>query len=78
MNSQAGNALRPGRWLIYAILFGFALFALLPLIVIVLNSFRTAVEIGRSSLIGWPAGLVWRNWSEARASSPTWSTRSCW
>src|SRR5690349_11064750 len=60
-----GKALRPGRWLIYAILFGFALFTLLPLIVIVLNSFRTAVEIGRSSLIGWPAGLAWRNWSEA-------------
>ena len=59
------KALRPGRWLIYAILFGFALFTLLPLIVIVLNSFRTAVEIGRSSLIGWPAGLAWRNWSEA-------------
>jgi glucose/mannose transport system permease protein len=59
------RALRPGRWLIYAILFGFAAFTLLPLIVIVLNSFRTAVEIGNSSLIGWPAGLAWRNWSEA-------------
>src|SRR5580698_10339162 len=59
------KALRPGRWLIYAILFGFAAFTLLPLIVIVLNSFRTAVEIGNSSLIGWPAGLAWRNWSEA-------------
>ena len=48
MSSPAGIALRPGRWLIYAILFGFALFTLLPLVVIVLNSFRTAVEIGRS------------------------------
>jgi len=26
MNSQTGSALRPGRWLIYAILIGFALF----------------------------------------------------
>ncbi len=59
------KALRPGRWLIYAILLAFAGFTLLPLVVIILNSFRTAVEISSTSLIGWPTGLAWRNWSEA-------------
>jgi glucose/mannose transport system permease protein len=59
------SALRPGRWLLYAVLIGFAVFSLLPLVVVVLNSFRTAVEIGRSSVIGWPEGLTWQNFTEA-------------
>jgi glucose/mannose transport system permease protein len=60
-----GNVIRPGRWLLYAVLIGFAVFSLLPLVVVVLNSFRTAVEIGRSSVIGWPESLTWQNFTEA-------------
>ena len=65
MGKLAGDTLRPGRWLLYAVLIGFAGFTVLPLLVIVLNSFRTAVEIARSSVIGWPDGLAWRNWTQA-------------
>ena len=36
------DALRPGRWLIYAILCWLRAVLLLPLVVVVLNSFRTA------------------------------------
>ena len=63
------DALRPfprlGRWLLYAVLAAFAVFFLLPLVVVVLNSFRTAQEIGRSSVIGWPQGLAWQNYVQA-------------
>jgi len=57
--------LRPGRWLIYGALAAFAVFFLVPLAVVVLNSTRTALEIGRGSLIGWPQGFVWQNYVEA-------------
>jgi glucose/mannose transport system permease protein len=57
--------LRPGRWLIYAVLVAFALFFLAPLAVVILNSFRTAQEIGRGSVIGWPLGLAWQNYVDA-------------
>ena len=64
--APASRALvRPGRWLLYAVLAAFAVFFLLPLVVIVLNSFRTAQEIGRGSVIGWPVGVAWQNWLQA-------------
>ena len=59
------DALRPGRWVLYAVLAAFAVFFLLPLVVVVLNSFRTAQEIARGSVIGWPMGLQWQNWVQA-------------
>ncbi|HZP99634.1 MAG TPA: carbohydrate ABC transporter permease [Reyranella sp.] len=59
------STLRASRWLIYAVLIGTALFMLMPLLVVVLNSFRTAVEIGRSSVIGWPTGFAWENYISA-------------
>jgi len=65
MNKTGVDALRPGRWLLYAVLASFALFFLLPLVVVVLNSLRTAVEIGTTSVIGWPAGLAWQNYADA-------------
>ena len=61
------SPLRWGRWLIYAVLLATAAFMTLPLLVVVLNSFRTAVEIGRSSVIGWPKGLAWENYTSAWA-----------
>ncbi len=75
--------MRPGRWLLYAVLAAFAVFFLLPLVVVILNSFRTAQEIARTLVIGWPLGLAWQNYgarpgaataspSAAKASSPTW------
>jgi len=59
------DAMRPGRWLLYAVLAAFAAFFLLPLVVVILNSFRTAQEIARTSVIGWPLGLAWQNYGEA-------------
>jgi len=43
-----GDTLRPGRWLLYVVLAAFAVFFLLPLVVVILNSFRTAQEIART------------------------------
>jgi glucose/mannose transport system permease protein len=60
--------LRPARWLIYAALTASALFFLAPLVVVLLNSVRTAQEIGVSSLIGWPSVLAWDNYVQAWSS----------
>jgi glucose/mannose transport system permease protein len=54
-----------GRWMVYALLVVFALFFLTPLVVVVLNSLRTAEEIGRGSVIGWPAVFAWQNYLQA-------------
>jgi glucose/mannose transport system permease protein len=53
------------RWLIYALLGIFVVFFLAPLVVVVLNSVRTAEEIGRASVIGWPAVFAWDNYAQA-------------
>ncbi|HEY4893559.1 MAG TPA: hypothetical protein VII10_17735, partial [Reyranella sp.] len=71
MNHHSGAAhfmLRPTRWLIYAALTASALFFLAPLAVVLLNSVRTAQEIGRGSLIGWPSVLAWDNYVQAWSS----------
>ena len=60
--------LRPTRWLIYAALTASALFFLAPLAVVLLNSVRTAQEIGRGSLIGWPSVLAWDHYVQAWSS----------
>ena len=60
--------LRPARWLIYAALTASALFFLAPLVVVLLNSVRTAQEIGVGSLIGWPSVLAWDNYVQAWSS----------
>jgi glucose/mannose transport system permease protein len=60
--------LRPARWLIYAALTASALFFLAPLVVVLLNSVRTAQEIGLGSLIGWPSALAWDNYVQAWSS----------
>ena len=55
MASASPRVSAGGRWMVYALLVAFALFFLTPLVVVVLNSLRTAEEIGRGSVIGWPA-----------------------
>jgi len=57
-----------GRWLVYALLTGFAAFYLVPLVVVVLNSVRTAQDIGATSVIGWPRELALDNFSRAWGS----------
>jgi glucose/mannose transport system permease protein len=57
---------RTGRYVfVYPVLFAFAVFFLVPLIVVILNSFRTFEEISQTSVLGWPRSLHWQNWSEA-------------
>jgi glucose/mannose transport system permease protein len=63
--SVPAPALRQGRWLLYAVLLSFGVFFLVPLAVVLLNSVRTAQEIGLGSVIGWPRGFAWENYGEA-------------
>ena len=53
------------RAAIYGALALFAGFYLVPLAVVILNSVRTAAEIGQSSVIGLPRGLALGNYAEA-------------
>ncbi len=57
-----------GRSLLYAVLVGFALLYLAPLVVVLLNSFRSFEEIAQTSVLGWPRGFLWRNWVQAWSS----------
>ena len=68
VGSAAHALLRPARWLIYAALTASALFFLAPLVVVLLNSVRTAQEIGLGSLIGWPSIFAWENYVQAWSS----------
>jgi glucose/mannose transport system permease protein len=56
------------RVALYAALFAFAAFFLVPLVVVVLNSFRTFEEVMQSSVIGIPRVWRWQNWVEAWGS----------
>jgi glucose/mannose transport system permease protein len=59
---------RPARLLVYALLIGFAAFYLTPLLVVVLNSVRTAQDIGATSVIGFPREFALDNFSRAWGS----------
>jgi glucose/mannose transport system permease protein len=59
---------RPARFVVYALLIGFAAFYLTPLLVVVLNSVRTAQDIGSTSVIGLPRELALDNFSRAWGS----------
>ncbi len=59
---------RPARLLVYALLFGFAAFYLTPLVVVVLNSVRSAQDIGATSVIGFPSEIVLGNFAKAWGS----------
>lgn len=57
---------RMGRYgFVYPILIAFAAFYLTPLVVVILNSFRSFEEISQSSVLGFPRTFGWHNWSEA-------------
>ena len=43
-----------GRWAIHIAIWGLGIAYLVPLVVVVLNSLRSAEEIAQTSMIGWP------------------------
>src|SRR5262245_34414854 len=55
----------PGRILVYLAVVLIAAAYLVPLLVVVLNSLRTAQEIAQTSMIGWPRQWAWDNYSVA-------------
>ena len=55
----------PSRILIYLAVSLIAAAYLVPLIVVVLNSLRTAEEIAQTSMIGWPKQWAWSNYAVA-------------
>lgn len=65
MLERRGLSARASRALVYAVLLAFAAFYLTPLVVVVLNSFRSFEEITRSSVLGLPRALLLDNWVQA-------------
>ena len=54
-----------GRILIHAVVWLLGAAYLVPLIVVVLNSLRTAQEIAQTSMIGWPQSWAFENYAVA-------------
>ncbi len=54
-----------GCLLAHAVIWALGLAYLVPLIVVVLNSLRTAQEIAQTSMIGWPEFWAFGNYAEA-------------
>ena len=52
----------PSRILVYLAVSLIAAAYLVPLVVVVLNSLRTAEEIAQTSMIGWPKQWAWSNY----------------
>jgi glucose/mannose transport system permease protein len=59
---------RFGRFILYAVLVAFAMFYLAPLVVVLLNSFRSLEEITQTSVLGIPRSIHWDNWAQAWGS----------
>jgi len=57
----------PSRILIYLVVWLIAAAYLVPFVVVVLNSLRTAEEIAQTSMIGWPKQWAWNNYVTAWA-----------
>ena len=55
----------PGRTLIYVTICLIAFVYLIPFVVVILNSLRTAEEIAQTSMIGWPHRWAWQNYAVA-------------
>jgi glucose/mannose transport system permease protein len=53
------------RWVIYAVLIGFAGYTLVPLAVVILTSLRSETEIGQVGVIGWPRDWAFGNYAAA-------------
>ncbi len=54
-----------GRGLVYLVVFLLAALYLVPLVVVVLNSLRTAEEIAHTSMVGWPESWAIGNYVAA-------------
>ena len=61
------TAFTPSRLLIYVVVCLIAAAYLVPLLVVVLNSLRSAEEIAQTSMIGWPKQWAWGNYLVAWA-----------
>jgi glucose/mannose transport system permease protein len=57
----------PSRALVYALVWLVAAAYLVPLVVVALNSLRSAEEIAQTSMIGWPRQWAWQNYAVAWA-----------
>jgi glucose/mannose transport system permease protein len=55
----------PSRAFIYAVIWLVAAAYLVPVVVVVLNSLRSAEEIAQTSMIGWPRHWAWQNYGVA-------------
>src|SRR5262249_61261872 len=55
-------SLTPNRILMYLLVSLIAAAYLVPLLVVLLNSLRTAEEIAQTSMIGWPKQWAWGNY----------------
>ena len=70
-DAEAAGARRrwvAGRVVIYAILVLFSLVYLMPLVVVILNSFRDLPEINHNGLIAWPRSFSFDSWFQAWGS----------
>jgi glucose/mannose transport system permease protein len=53
------------RTLVYGVLVLFSLIYIIPLLVVVANSFRSTAEIGHDGLIAFPHSFSWSAWGQA-------------
>ena len=64
--ATSGGGRRVGsKFLVYALLTLFALYYLMPLVVVILNSFRQLPEIAQNGLIALPRSLTFDAWGRA-------------
>jgi glucose/mannose transport system permease protein len=61
----ADTSLNLRRIIVYAVVWVVAVAWLFPLVVVILNSLRTAEEIAQTSMIGWPRVWAWGNYTQA-------------
>ena len=59
------NSFNLRRIIVYGVVWVVAIAWLFPLVVVILNSLRTAEEIAQTSMIGWPRVWAWGNYSQA-------------
>ena len=64
--ASGGSGRRIGsKLVIYGLLVLFALYFLIPLVVVVFNSFRSLPDIMQNGVLGLPRSLALDNWKEA-------------
>jgi glucose/mannose transport system permease protein len=68
MDRSLARGLGARRFALHTILIAFAVFFLIPMVVVVLNSFRSFEEVMQSSVIGIPRSWRWDNWVQAWGS----------